>query len=54
MSQREILRPGHLAPKTGPYKTVSPQGRPTGPVVHVPKDKPMPPTPRPKQGYVPR
>lgn len=50
-----LLKPGELAPKTGPYTPVNPSGEKVGPTVHVPSGHHLPPTPKPnhKQEYRP-
>lgn len=48
----EPLKPGQTAPRSGQYGIVGPRGGDTGKERTVTKGEPLPPTPRPKQGYV--
>ena len=45
------LKPGEKAPKSGQYEIVGPRGGSTGKERTVTKGEPMPPTPKPGQGY---
>lgn len=46
------LKPGDPAPHTGPYRVISPGGKPTPEVVHIHHPgKPMPPTPKPNETF---
>lgn len=46
------LKPGEKAPKSGQYGIVGPRGGNTGKERTVTKGEPMPPTPKPGQGYI--
>lgn len=46
-----VLEPGSSAPVSGIYQVVGPRGRSAGPQCTVAKGEPLPPTPRPDQGY---
>lgn len=48
---KKPIKPGQPAPASGQYKVVGPKGGGHGEVTAV-KDKTMPPTPKPNQGYV--
>lgn len=52
MSTRDPLAPGSKAPASGQYGIVGPRGGDTGKERTVVKGEPLPPTPRPGQGYV--
>ena len=45
------MKPGEKAPASGQYEIVGPRGGGTGEERTVVKDEPLPPTPRPHQGY---
>lgn len=45
------LRPGHSAPVSAQYGLVGPRGGALGPEITGVKGKPLPPTPKPGQGY---
>lgn len=45
------LKPGTPAPRSGQYERVGPRGGGTGAEVTSTRDKPLPPTPQPGQGY---
>jgi len=47
----KTYKPGQTAPKSGQYGIVGPKGGKTGTEVTVVKGKPLPPTPKPGQGY---
>jgi hypothetical protein len=49
---KPIFRPGQIRPPSGVYDTVSPRGgiKPHAEVTHV-QGRPMPPTPKPGDGY---
>ncbi len=51
MSKR-VLKPGHIAPRSGQYEIVGPRGGKTGKERTVTKDEPMPPTPKRNQRYI--
>lgn len=46
------LRPGHQTPASGQYAVVGPKGGKTNTEVTSVEGKPLPPTPKPGQGYV--
>ena len=46
------LKPGEKAPKSGQYGIVGTRGGNTGKERTVTKGEPMPPTPKPGQGYI--
>jgi len=46
------LKPGQPAPQSGIYNQVGPRGGSTGEQVVSTATKPLPPTPKPGQGYV--
>jgi len=46
------LKPGEHAPNSGQYEIVGPRGGRTGEERTVVKREPMPPTPKPGQGYI--
>lgn len=46
------LKPGQKAPRSGQYGIVGPRGGNTGEERTVTRGEPMPPTPKPGQGYV--
>lgn len=48
---KKLYRPGQIAPKSGQYPQLGPQGGTTGQEVTVVKGEPFPPTPKPKMGY---
>ena len=45
------LRPGNIAQDSGQYEIVGPRGGRTGVEVTAVAGKPLPPTPKPGQGY---
>ena len=45
------LKPGEKAPASGQYPIIGPRGGNTGKERTVVKGEPMPPTPKPGQGY---
>lgn len=47
------MRPGQRSPGSGQVEIVGPRGGHTGEERTVVKNKPLPPTPKPGQGYVP-
>lgn len=47
----DFLKPGTTAPKSGQYEIVGPQGGKTGEERTVTRGEPLPPTPKPGQGY---
>ncbi len=51
-SKSAILKPGTLADDSGQYALVGPRGGKLGPEITAVAKKPLPPTPKPKQGYV--
>ena len=50
--QSTVLKPGHSTPASGQYLLVGPRGGRIGPEVTAVAGKPLPPTPKPGQGYV--
>ena len=46
------LKPGTPAPNSGQVEIVGPRGGRTGEERTVIRDKPLPPTPQPGQGYI--
>ena len=46
-----IYRPGETAPASGEYEIIGPRGGETRKERTVPKGRPLPPTPRGKEGY---
>jgi hypothetical protein len=51
MTQR-VYRPGEKAPVSGEYEIVGPRGGDTGKERTSIQGEPLPPTPKPGQGYV--
>jgi hypothetical protein len=49
---KKPLTPGTPCPTSGQWGIVNPTGKPVGPERTVTKGEPMPPTPKPGQGYV--
>lgn len=47
----KYLKPGQAAPQSGIYDMVGPRGGATGEQVVSTRNKPLPPTQRPGQGY---
>ena len=47
-----VLRPGSKTPDSGQYEIVGPKGGKVGTEVTAVEGKPLPPTPRPGQGFV--
>ncbi|MEZ4859815.1 MAG: YjzC family protein [Caldilineaceae bacterium] len=47
-----VLKPGVATPKSGQYVVVGPRGGIVGTEVTSIQGKPLPPTPKPGQGYV--
>lgn len=47
----KTLKPGQNAPRSGQYEIVGPRGGDTGVERTVPRGRPLPPTPEPKQTY---
>ena len=52
MSKESRLPPGGKAPRSGQYEIVGPRGGRTGEERTVVRHEPLPPTPKPGQGYV--
>jgi len=48
----QILKPGSQTPNSGQYVIVGPRGGRIGPEVTAVAGKPLPPTPKPGQGFV--
>jgi len=46
-----IQKPGQITPKSGQYGIVGPRGGKTGTEITAVEGKPLPPTPKPGQGY---
>jgi hypothetical protein len=46
------LKPGQRAPASGQYGLTGPRGGQLGPERTVTQGEPLPPTPKPNQGYV--
>lgn len=51
MSKKPILNPGQATPRSGQYGLVGPRGGDLGSEVTSTKGNPLPPTPKPGQGY---
>jgi hypothetical protein len=47
-----IQKPGQIAPTSGQYEVVGPKGGKTGDEITAVEGKPLPPTPKPGQGFV--
>ena len=47
----DFIKPGEKAPASGQYPIVGPRGGDTGKERTVTKGEPLPPTPKPGQGY---
>ena len=45
------LKPGNITPRSGQYPVVGPRGGQTGQEVTSVRGRPLPPTPKPGQGY---
>lgn len=45
------LKPGTRAPRSGQYEIIGPRGGGTGKERTVVRNEPLPPTPKPGQGY---
>lgn len=52
MSKKRIFVPGSLTPESGQYELVGPRGGRTGEEVTSVYGKPLPPTPKPRMGYI--
>ncbi len=50
--QQSIHKPGQSTPKSGQYQIVGPKGGKTGIEITAVEGKPLPPTPKPGQGYI--
>jgi hypothetical protein len=48
----KIKKSGEIAEISGQYEIVGPRGVRTGKEVTVTKNEPLPPTPKPKQGFI--
>ena len=48
----KIYKPGQRAPRSGQYERVGPRGGRTGEEVTSVEGKPIPPTPKPGEGYI--
>jgi hypothetical protein len=52
LAQKKIVKPGEPCPDSGQYRRVGPRGGdPGGGEITGVRGKPMPPTPKPGQGY---
>jgi hypothetical protein len=49
---KPILKPGQSTPASGQYVVVGPKGGNTGEEITSVQGKPLPPTPKPGQGFV--
>jgi len=49
---KPVLKPGMKTPKSGQYAVVGPRGGNLGREITAIQDKPLPPTPKPRQKYV--
>jgi hypothetical protein len=49
---KKVQKPGQSAPISGQYVIVGPRGGKTGTEVTAVEGKPLPPTPKPGQGYI--
>ena len=49
---KKVQKPGASAPASGQYAVVGPKGGKTGNEVTAVEGKPLPPTPKPGQGFV--
>lgn len=49
---KKVYRPGETAPRSGQYTIVGPRGGETNQERTVTKGEPLPPTPKPGQGFV--
>jgi hypothetical protein len=49
---KPVLKPGTKVPTSGQYERVGARGARTGVEVTSVQGEPLPPTPKPKQGYV--
>jgi hypothetical protein len=49
---KETYKPGQPAPLSGQYEIVGPRGGRTGSERTVVRREPLPPTPKPGQGYI--
>jgi hypothetical protein len=52
MAKTKVEKPGQIAVVSGQYGIVGPRGAVTGVEVTVVAGKPLPPTPKPGQGFV--
>ena len=50
--KQSIHKPGQTTPKSGQYQIVGPKGGKTGGEITAVEGKPLPPTPKPGQGYI--
>jgi hypothetical protein len=48
---KQIYKPGQKTPDSGQYPIIGPRGGTTGEEVTSIKGRPLPPTPKPGQGY---
>ena len=53
MVNKNAYRPGQSAPISGQYGVLGPRGGNTGTEITAIQGKPLPPTPKPRQSYVP-
>jgi hypothetical protein len=52
MAKKNVQKSGQIAKISGQYEIVGPRGGKTGKEVTVTKGEPLPPTPKPGQGFV--
>ena len=52
LTDQLIFKPGELTPASGQYVIVGPRGGPTGVEITSIQGHPLPPTPKPGQGFV--
>jgi hypothetical protein len=52
MPKSTPLKPGQPAPQSGQYERVGPRGGRTGQEVTMPRQHPLPPTPKPGERYI--
>lgn len=53
MDNKNAYRPGQSAPISGQYGVLGPRGGSTGTEITAIQGKPLPPSPKPGQSYVP-
>jgi hypothetical protein len=52
MASTKPLSPGESAPRSGQYEIVGPRGGRTGQERTIVRHEPLPPTPKPGQGFI--